>query len=109
LESAAAAAHEAGIVGTETLALAQLATLPGGNPGAAEDALLRHGSRLTVTEAMDVHLALFRATGKRDHLVEAKRLLDDVLAANPEQDRAPMLANVRLNREIAAAAQEAGL
>jgi tetratricopeptide (TPR) repeat protein len=109
LVAAVASAREAGVPGTETAALAHLATLPGGDAVAAEDALARNGSRLTTTKAMDVRLALFRATGKRDHLVEAKRLLDDVLAANPESDRAPMLANVRLNREIAAAAKAAGL
>ena len=51
---------------------------------------------------------LWRATGDRTHLVEAKRLLDELLAKNPAEHHATMLANVRVNREIVAAWAAAG-
>ena len=46
---------------------------------------------------------LFRATGDRAHLEEAKRLLDESVAHVDEETRTSMLTNLRLNREIMAA------
>jgi tetratricopeptide (TPR) repeat protein len=117
-------AMEIGAPALEVGALAHLATLPGGPPrdrpqdglvqpgdkvAAALAALAKHDARLDVRTRMDVRLALFRATGDRAHVVEAKRLLDDVVAHAPEEFRGDMLANVHLHREVVAAAKEAGL
>jgi tetratricopeptide (TPR) repeat protein len=99
-------------IGTPSLevgALAHLAALPGGDVASALAALSKHDAALDVRTRMDVRLALFRATGDRAHVVEAKRLLDDVVAHAPEEFREDMLANVHLHREVAAAAKEAGL
>ena len=52
---------------------------------------------------MRVRSLLFRATGDRAHLDEAKRLLDESLANVPEEYHESMLTNLRLNREIMAA------
>ena len=109
LDSARTAALELGVPGTELLALAHLAALPGGDVRAAEQALARLEDRLEVHARMDAGLALWRAAGGREHLARAKRLLDEVLSSNPSECRESMLANVRLHREIATAAREAGL
>jgi hypothetical protein len=58
---------------------------------------------------MEARFQVFRATRDRAHLAEAKRLLDQFVAHAPADCRESMLANVRLHREIAAAAKEAGL
>jgi hypothetical protein len=58
---------------------------------------------------MEAGFALFEITGDRAHLVEAKRLLDLLVEHAPEDCRESMLRNVRLHREIATAAEEAGL
>jgi hypothetical protein len=48
---------------------------------------------------------LWRTTGDRAHLEEAKHLLDESLANVPEEYHEAMLTNLRLNREIMAAWQ----
>jgi hypothetical protein len=53
---------------------------------------------------MEAHFLLFRATGDRAHLAEAKRLLDHLVENAPEDCRETMLSNVSLHRAIAAAA-----
>jgi tetratricopeptide (TPR) repeat protein len=87
------------------LGMALLACLPGGDAKAAVAALAEAGGG---GNSARTRLLLWRATGERVHLVEAKRLLDDLLAKNPDH-REAMLANVRANREIADAAAAAGL
>jgi hypothetical protein len=56
-----------------------------------------------------VRFLLWQATHDRAHLAEAKRLLDFMVEHAPPDCRESMLANVRLHREIAAAAKAAGL
>jgi hypothetical protein len=107
--AACTTARDVGNPRTEVVALSQLAALPGGDAAAAEDAMQRLGGELEVGTAMNARLALFRANGRSEHLAEAKRLLDGMLAAVPESDRASMLANVRLYREVAGTAREQGL
>jgi hypothetical protein len=58
---------------------------------------------------LDVRFTLWQVTADRAHLAEAKRLLDFTVAHAPPDSRGSMLANVRLHREITAAAKEAGL
>jgi hypothetical protein len=48
-------------------------------------------------------LLLWKATGDRAHLEEAKRLLDESLANVPAECHEAMLTNLRGNREIMAA------
>ena len=50
-----------------------------------------------------------RSAQRETHLREANRLLEDLWANAPPQDRESMLANVPLHRDIRRAAQEAGL
>ena len=56
----------------------------------------------------DVCYVLWKATGKHEHLAEAKRLLDYRVEHAPEGYRESMLKNVRLNREIVEAWAEHG-
>jgi hypothetical protein len=56
-----------------------------------------------------VRLVLWRVTGDRAHLAEAKRRLDELVAHAPEDCRASMLTNVRVHREIAEAAKAEGI
>ena len=51
----------------------------------------------------EARLLLWKATGDRTHLDEAKRLLGEHLAMNPPEDRESMCENLRVNREILAA------
>ena len=60
-------------------------------------------------EAMEARFLLWQATRDPAHLAEAKRLLDFLVEHAPPECRESMLANVRLHREIAAAAREQGL
>ena len=93
----------------EVLATATLAQLPGGDVATALAAFAAHGQHVGVKQTMDARFLLWRATHDPAHLVEAKRLLDFLVAHAPADCRESMLANVRLHREIAAAAREVGL
>jgi hypothetical protein len=88
------------------LALAVLANLPGGDPKAAEEALVE--ANQDCWQSVATHFLVWQATRDRAHLAKAKRLLDDLLAKNADC-RESMLANVRLHREIAAAAHAQGI
>jgi tetratricopeptide (TPR) repeat protein len=98
-------ARATGLAAAETTALAHLASLPGAGWAAAEAALARSRDRMALVEAMDARFAIYRAGGPREHLVEAKRLLDELVAYAPPDCRASMLANVRLHREVERAAE----
>ncbi|MCE9637759.1 MAG: hypothetical protein K8T90_18825, partial [Planctomycetes bacterium] len=93
----------------ETLARCELSVLPGGEASDAVSAFTAHQGELRLDECREARLLLWRATGDRTHISEAKRLLDEALAKVPAEYHAAMLANVRVNREIAAAAEEQGL
>ncbi len=96
-------AREVGVGGVEVLALCELALLPGGGAQAALDALAEHAERLSDAERGEARLLLWKATGERFHLTEAKRLLDESLATVTDEDRERMCTNLRLHREIVAA------
>jgi hypothetical protein len=102
-------AQPAGARGVETLARCELSLLPGGDPSDALSAFSAHEERLDAGERLEARRLLWRATGDRTHLVAAKRLLDEAVAKVDAETRASMLANLRVNREIAAAAKEQGL
>jgi tetratricopeptide (TPR) repeat protein len=93
----------------QLLALAHLAAMPGGDAGAAQSALAVDGHRVPVLCRMEARFLLWRATADRDNLVEARRLLDHLVAHAPPECRESMLSNVVLHRQIAEAAKEAGV
>ena len=59
--------------------------------------------RLDPEELREARLLLFKATGDRTHIEEAKRLLDEALAGMPEECHEAMSRNLRVHREILAA------
>jgi serine/threonine protein kinase/tetratricopeptide (TPR) repeat protein len=93
----------------EVLTTAELARLPDGNVSAALAAFAAHKGHADVSEAMEVCFRLWQVTRGPDHLVEARRLLVLLVEHAPADCRETMLANVRLHREIAAAAREQGM
>ena len=101
--AALALASDHGFSGLETLARCELALLPGGVLDAALDALRAHEHDLNEGQLRQARWLLWRATGDRAHLDEAKRLLDEVVAHVDDETRTSMLGNLRLNREIVAA------
>jgi serine/threonine protein kinase/tetratricopeptide (TPR) repeat protein len=98
--------HEHGRADEAALALAMLACLSGGDAREAVAALAEAGAD---KDSARVRWLLWQATRDRSHLVAAKRLLDELLAKVPAEHHAAMLANVRLHREIVAAARDNGL
>ena len=86
-------------------ARALLACLPDGDVEAAEAALQEAGEAGNTPQT---RYYLWQATGKPEHLAEAKRLLDHLVEHAPEEYRESMLKNVRLNREIMEAWKEHG-
>jgi tetratricopeptide (TPR) repeat protein len=98
-----------GTVGVEALTRLYQANLPGGDVRSAETFFRAHEGRLSTEERIQSRWLLWKAIGERSHLVAAKLLLDESLAKVPAEHHAAMLANVRVNREIAAAAKAAGL
>ena len=109
LDAALAIARNLALARVELLATAELARLPGGDVGAALAALAALAERAGAPAAMEARFLLWKMTHDGVHLIEAKRLLDHLVAHAPEQCRETMLANVSLHRDIAAAAKEAGL
>jgi tetratricopeptide (TPR) repeat protein len=109
LEAALAIARELSMPAVELKAVAELAGLPGGDVAAALATLAERADRIDVVTAMEVRFALWKATGDRAHLAEAKRLLDFLAEHAPPDSRGTMLSEVRLHREIVAAAKDAGL
>ncbi|MCU0727062.1 MAG: tetratricopeptide repeat protein [Planctomycetes bacterium] len=108
-EEALALARESQVADAVLPAAVCRARLPGGDPAAALAEFFGIGERLPHRARMEAGFALFGITGDRAHLVEAKRLLDLLVEHAPEDCRESMLRNVRLHREIATAAEEAGL
>jgi hypothetical protein len=97
------AARTIDVPGIEVLSRCELALLPGGDPEDALAALSASDDRLEAEERREARLLLFRATGDRTHLREAKRLLDEMLAGVPEEHHEAIRTNLRVNREILAA------
>jgi hypothetical protein len=58
---------------------------------------------------MEAQFALWRASGDRALLVEAKRRLDHIVEHAPDEYKTSMVERVPLHRDIAAAARKAGL
>jgi tetratricopeptide (TPR) repeat protein len=100
LETALEAARDLEEHGIAAVARAHLALVTGANVGRAEESLQRRERHLGHREKMDAHRVLWRATGRRKHLVSAYRLLQHLMAHAPEECREAMLVNVPLLREI---------
>ncbi len=60
--------------------------------------------RLDVSVRLDLRHELFKLTGDREHLRRARRLLDDVLARLPEDERERAVEHVPVHRRVAEAA-----
>jgi tetratricopeptide (TPR) repeat protein len=109
LDAALALARELSLSDVELLATARRAVLPGGDVAAVFAALAAHEVQANTRALMHARFLIWQATRDLVHLVEAKRLLDFMVEHAPAECRESMLANVRLHREIAAAAREQGL
>ncbi len=101
-------AAEIGVPGYETLARCELALLPGGDAQDALAAFTENEERLKTGERREALYLLWKATGDRAHLEEAKRLLDESVAHVDDDTRKSMLTNLRLHRDIVAAWEEHG-
>jgi serine/threonine protein kinase/tetratricopeptide (TPR) repeat protein len=106
LDEALRLSREQGYARQAVVALAMLACLPGGDAQAVV-AELAHASVGGYDSR--TRFLLWQATRDPVHLAEARRLLDFIVEHAPPDCRETMLANVRLHREIAAAAKEHGL
>ncbi len=98
-----------GAVEAEAMARCHHACLTGEDAKGAQATLMANDERLEFDDRLKSRFLLWRATGERAHLVEAKRFLDEAVANVPDDIRSSMLANLRVNREVAAAAKAAGL
>ncbi|MHC4472969.1 MAG: serine/threonine-protein kinase, partial [Planctomycetota bacterium] len=88
------------------LATCRLALLPGGSASRALSVVDEYEQRLEHAKRLEALFLLWRAGRDRDHLLEAKRLLDELVAHAPEECRESMIANVPLHREVVAAWHE---
>jgi tetratricopeptide (TPR) repeat protein len=108
-EEALVVARELSLPGVELWVFTHLAALPGGDVEPALTALATYQERIEVKDRMEARFLLWTATHDCAHLAEAKRLLDYLVAHAPPDCRESMLTNVRLHREIVAAAREQGI
>jgi tetratricopeptide (TPR) repeat protein len=105
VEEALALLREQGRPAETVRAEALAACLPGGDGAAAVDAFAAAGES---ADTPHTRYLLWRATGDRAHLFEAKRLLLEMVEHAPANCRETMVASVRLHREILEAARVAG-
>jgi serine/threonine protein kinase/tetratricopeptide (TPR) repeat protein len=105
-DEAVAIARAQGDAAMVALGLAILACLPGGD---ADAAVAAHATIAPADDTPLLRFYLWRATGNAAHLVEAKRIVDLRVAHAPPEFRESMLTNVRLHREVVAAAREQGI
>ncbi len=97
-------ADAAGLENRAAYAACCLAALPGGDITAARELLRSREETLPFSDRMRARFLLWQAAGDPADLAEAKRLLQYLVDHAPEQYRRSMIENVRLHREIAAAA-----
>jgi tetratricopeptide (TPR) repeat protein len=105
LDESIALARQVGRPVQVLLGLVLRAAIPGSDPAEALAALEATPSG----DSALVRWLLWRATGDRVHLVAARRFLDELVANAPPEDRASMVANVSMYREIAEAARAHGV
>ncbi|MHC5012643.1 MAG: tetratricopeptide repeat protein [Planctomycetota bacterium] len=109
LDEALVLARAIGMVTTEVLLLCQLATLPGGDAAAAQEAFAKHEGQLSPNDRMEARLLLWQATRDPGHLAAAKHLLDDLVASTPDAYRRTLLESVTIPRKVREAAAAAGI
>jgi tetratricopeptide (TPR) repeat protein len=93
-------ADELQLIGLATWARCLLATRSPEDLRAAEAAHAEAGPRLDNEERLGALWLLWLASGNRQRLLEARRVLDEIAASVPEEVRSPMLTKVRTHREI---------
>ena len=86
--------------GVRLLALAERACLPGESVDEALRVFSEYANRLGVPDTTRVRFLLWQATGDRQHLEEAHRLLTLMRDHAPEEYRGSMIDNVPLHRDI---------
>ena len=98
---------EAGALGRElleptiiVLSLGLLAAYQGGEVAAAEQALSEYEARLGVASRMRARFLLHLATGSREHLEAAHRMLLHLRDHSPPERREALLRQVSLHRAI---------
>jgi hypothetical protein len=104
-----ATAERLGHVGFVAMSAIHAARIDRSGLAAACDLLAAHDGRIEHLQKMEARLVLWQLTKDRAHVVEAKRLLDHLVAHAPAEFQGTMVGRVALYREIAAAAKEAGL
>jgi len=82
------------------LAMAHRAALSGEHVDAARRAMEMCGGLPGHTQCMEAHFALFRATGERDHIATAPRMLCELRDRSPHEFRRSMIRDVPLHRAI---------
>jgi len=101
-------AQENGLYETLLQVTAEQAAEGEGDVSIAEETLRTHGERVSLSRRMAACHRLWKATGTRTHLEEAKRLLDHVVDHAPEAYRRSVQENVPLHRDIMKAWEEHG-
>jgi len=86
--------------GHQVRALAWLASVSPSEAPRARSRFERHGKGLEPQIRMAVNYALYRADGNEASLLEARRILDDLVRHAPEEQRGSMLEDVPLHAEI---------
>ncbi len=102
-------AEEHGLADLAVRARSELAALPGGDMNAALAQYEETEAELVPGTRRAMRWLLWRATGDRVHLIEAKRLLDESLALVPESDREAMRGRPGSTRDLLDACAEHGL
>jgi len=90
------------------LAAAHTARLAANGTEEVEKLLQTFETRISLRARIETRFLLWQATQDRAQLESARALLDDHVANAPEEDRARMIENVPLHREIMQAVQEQG-
>jgi tetratricopeptide (TPR) repeat protein len=100
LNEAVASLQQGGDLGQRLICHAVRARLPGNDAEVAEKMLAEQSDRRSVLDRLHAGNQLWLATGNRDHLEEAHRMLMVLRDNAPEEDRDSMIENVPLHRDI---------
>ena len=106
LDEALAIAEESGAPGAHVSALLNRALLTGGDPAEALAAFAQAEQHMHHEARTESRFLLFRATGDKEHIEAAHKLLTFRVEHTPEQYRETTITNVRLHRDIEKAWEE---
>jgi serine/threonine protein kinase/tetratricopeptide (TPR) repeat protein len=104
LDEAIRVARASTLRGALVIASAERCRLTGDGVDTAIALVAEHGTRVHFEDRIRASWRLHQATGGAAHLAEAKRLLEFLVDHAPADCRTSMIENVRVHREIAAAA-----